>query len=84
MEPVRKTGRRIFLRQGAKALAAGIGVALIPSIAHAESQVTCCPQSCSLPGGGGCPGSKVKYWCTGTCPSYCTCHSPVGCYTIPC
>jgi len=80
MTSTARTNRRRFLKQAGTTLAAGIGIALIPSVAHA-SQVTCCPDSsCSMT----CQGTPIKYRCTGSCPSYCTCHTNVGCYTIPC
>jgi hypothetical protein len=75
-----RTSRRVFLRQATRALATGIGIALVPSIAQA-SQTTCCPASCTPPSP--CQGNKRKYICNGAC-DYCTCHLPVGCYTIPC
>lgn len=79
MSGQRKTARRTFLRQVATALAAGIGIVLIPGTAQA-SQVTCCPDnSCPT-----CPGPQKRFRCQGTCPSYCTCQSGTNCYTIPC
>lgn len=77
------TARRTFLRQAAKALGAGIAIALIPGIGHAspDSQVICCPDS-SCPGS--CSGSKRKFRCQGTCPTYCTCLTGTSCVTIPC
>lgn len=73
-----KTGRRVFLRQAGKALVAGIGVTLLSGMTQAS--VTCCPD----PNCPACGPGKARYRCQGTCPTYCTCHTPVGCYTIPC
>ncbi len=75
-----RTARRAFLRQAAKALAAGIGIALIPSVAQA-AQMTCCRDG-TCPA---CPGPEKRFRCLGTCPSFCTCSSnPNNCFTIPC
>ncbi len=82
-----RTARRVFLRQALRqarnALGAGIAIALIPGIGRAaspDSTVTCCPNtSCPV-----CPGPKKKFFCQGTCPSYCTCLRGDTCVTIPC
>jgi hypothetical protein len=92
------TDRRSFMRQALTTLAIGAGLAMVPSVARSggqaegsqgtargqsvRSQVTCCPYDCNP--GHSCNPGKIRYLCQGTCPTYCTCHSNVGCYTIPC
>jgi hypothetical protein len=80
--------RQRFLRQLGAALAAGIGVVLLPG-KKARAGVTafqCCISSlhCSQ----GCPQGQANYYCDcGTFQSsYCTgCRSNIGsCYPAPC
>ncbi len=69
--------RRSFLRRVGMTLAIGLGVALVPSRANANTQglQQCCRQSCTS-----CPSGQVAYHClaNGGCPSCCICNSDVG------
>jgi hypothetical protein len=73
------TNRRRFLRQLGTTLAAGMGIAWLPS--QRAYAVNCCPD----PTCGSCPSGKRKFRCQ--CPdgSYCTiCLTRTTCYNGPC
>ncbi len=79
------SSRRSFLRQLGTGLAAGIGVALIPTASRADLlAVNCCP-NCSACNCSNCGAGKRKFRCTCPVGSYCTsCLSRDTCYTGPC
>jgi hypothetical protein len=78
------TSRRGFLRRLATLAAVGIGVAMVPGRAHADTHSKCCPdQTCPS-----CPNNGVPVLCTDFCSSTtcCQCASPgtLTCVQVPC
>jgi hypothetical protein len=79
-DETRTTRQRFLLRLG-KTAAIGLGVALVPAKAlagHPRSHTICCPDTsnnCSNT----CGGNQSRFFCQGTCPSCCICHSGTSC-----
>ena len=74
--------RRGFMKQVLGTLAAGVGIALVPSMAWAATAKCCRENSAGCPT---CPGSAVKFICTGCGSQFCICHQPTGeCFFIEC
>lgn len=84
----RRSGRRVFLRQAAKALGAGVGLVVFSGAAASatperqgsgpeggmtpQNQI---PVRCCADArtcGSGCGSGQVKFYCTSICGSYCT------------
>lgn len=87
MSAARTTGRRDFLGQVGKTMAAAVGIAVIPGIAQGATNsggkvrgasgpnsliaITCCANATAC--GSGCGSGQVKFYChRGGCPYYCT------------
>ena len=71
--------RRRFLRQVGAAIAAGIGVSLVPGVAPATN-VQCCP-STTCPA---CPSGLHRFRCRGGNCNYCVCKTRTTCYWYTC
>lgn len=80
----RKSSRRKFLRGVGVTLAAAVGAAAYPSLAHAS--INCCPNESLCPPGN-CPGQHNIFCDCSQAPgtnSYCICQSSSNCYSGPC
>lgn len=78
--------RRRFLRQLGTTFAAGVGVALVPSLARADetdSGYQCCPDTtCGPPWQ--CNFPKIYHRCQCPGSSYCACFADNNCFNSPC
>lgn len=77
--------RRSLIKGLGAAMAAGIGIALIPKRANASSNVfngSCCPKSSCGP----CPSGQHPFFCAGTGQGcgFCQCETRTTCFNIDC